>query len=215
MFQNFDSYSKEWEQLAKMGNKRVCKPGEVIYMQGKKDIGLICITRGKVKNSVYFSSGIEKVILILEAPAITGETSVIDDKETLVSAQALTEAEVVVVPAREIRSLMQQNSRFMMLFLEIYAEKIRSLELQAESIVLNTQQKLARMLINFYSYGVFSRRSNSKVLTITHDQLAGFLGTTRPKITSALSLFESLGLIKRNRGVIEILDEKRLKEYYE
>lgn len=214
MLQIFSHYVKEWEQLAATGTKRAYKPGEIIYMQGKKDIGLVCILRGKVKNSVYFSNGVEKVVCILEAPAITGETAVIDDKESIVSAQAMTHAEVMVIPAHEMRRLMWENARFMMMLLEVYAEKIRCLELQAESVVLNTRQKLARMLINYHSYGVFST-GEGKTLAVTHDQLAGFLGTTRPKITSTLSLFEAQGLIKRHRGGIEILSEAALKALYE
>ena len=215
MFKNFSLYEKEWETLTAIGIKRNYKPGEIIYMKGKRDIGLICIVKGKVKNCTYFSNGTEKVILILEAPAITGETAVIDNLESVVSTQALTETDIIVVPAKEMRNLMQQNSRFMMMLLEVYAEKIRSLEMQAESIVLNTQQKLARMLINFYSYGIFSQSTDNKILNVTHDQLAGFLGSTRPKITSALSVFESQGFIKRNRRTIEILNETALKALYE
>ena len=215
MFHNFKSYTKEWDTLLSIGVKRIYKSGEIIYMQGEKDIGLICIMRGKVKNFMCFSNGTEKVTLLLEAPAIIGETAVIDNKGSIVSTQALTETEVIIVPAHSIRELLQQDPRFMMMLLEIFAAKIRSLEMQAESVVLNTQQRLARMLINFYSYGVFSQGADSNVLNITHDQLAGFLGTTRPKITSFLSGFESQGIIKRSRGTIEVLDEKALKEYYE
>ena len=215
MLLNFQNYTEEWTLLTQKGCRRTYKPGEIIYMQGKRDIGLVCIMRGKVKNSVYFPNGTEKVICMFEAPAITGETSIIDDKETLVSAQALTETEVVVVATHEVRRLMKQNSRIMMMLLEVCAEKIRCLELQAESVVLNTQQKLARMLINFHSYGVFSHGTEGKILHVTHDQLAGFLGTTRPKITSALSIFEASGLLKRNRGSIEILNEAALKSLYE
>jgi len=215
MSRPFSTYTKEWAQLTAMGNKRFYKPGEIIYMQGEKNIGLFCITQGKVKNFVSFSDGAEKLMTIMEAPAITGETSVIDNRETLVSTQALTKTEVVVVPAKEVRHLMQCNSNFMMMLLEVYAEKTRCLELQAESVMLNTQRKLARMLINFYSYGIFSYKTDKKVLTVTHEQLAGFLGTTRPKITSTLSMFEAQGLIRRKRGVIEILDEASLKAIFE
>ena len=215
MLRNFEKYAKEWELLAAKGCKRTFKPGQIIYMQGKKDIGLVCVMQGRVKNSVYFSNGTEKVICIFEAPAITGETAVIDNKETLVSTQALTEAEVIVVPAQDVRNLMEENAKIMMMLLEVYAEKIRSLELQAESVFFNTQQKLARMLINFYAYGIFSHGEECKVLAVTHDQLAGFLGTTRPKITGALSVFEACGMIRRSRGSIEICNEVALKALYE
>ena len=74
-----ERYEREWELLVKEGIKRNYKPGDVIYIQGEENkIGLVCIVQGKVKNCIYFKDGSEKLVCILEAPSITGETAVID-----------------------------------------------------------------------------------------------------------------------------------------
>lgn len=208
-------YNEEWEQMLRVGIRRRYLAGDVIYIQGKKNVGLVCITKGKAKNCIYYSDGTEKLVCILEGPAVTGETSVIDGEGSIVSTEALTELEAVIVPVSAVKELMGKNPRIMMFLLELNAEKIRALQFQAENIVLTTRQKLARMLINFYSSGVYTREAEGNLDTITHEQLADFLGTTRPKITGALNEFEKSGLIKKNRGSIKIIDGEGLKRIYD
>ncbi|MEY8338854.1 Crp/Fnr family transcriptional regulator [Lachnospiraceae bacterium 62-35] len=206
MFSNkTEQYKAEWQQLIQAGMKRKYKAGDVIYIQGGKEAGLVCITKGRVKNCIYFSNGSEKLICILEAPSITGETSIIDDKGSIVSTEALTDTEVFVVSTSTIKKMLEQNPRLMMFLLECNAEKMRALQFQAENIRLNTRQKLARLLINFQVSGVHTKGTETNVITMTHEQLADFLGTTRPKITEALNEFEKEGYIKKNRGSIKIL----------
>jgi len=215
MFHNYELFTREWNDLLSLGIDRSYRSGDIIYLQGNKDIGLVCIQKGSVKNSSYLSNGAEKMICILDAPAIIGETAVIDEGENSLTAQALTYVEAVIVSTNAAKQYMRENSNVMMMMLGIYAEKIRGVQLQAESVALNLQQKLARMLVNYHSYGMFSNAPSDGQLKITHEQLAGFLGTTRPKITNALCQFEKSELIIKKRGRIIIVDYNGLKAIYE
>ncbi|RGZ01195.1 Crp/Fnr family transcriptional regulator [Clostridium sp. AM58-1XD] len=179
-------YNDEWEQLLRAGGRRRYLAGDVIYIQGKKNVGLVCITKGKAKNCIYYSDGTEKLVCILEGPAVTGETSVIDGEGSIVSTEALTELEAVIVPASVVKELMGKNPRIMMFLLELNAEKIRALQFQAENIVLTTRQKLARMLINFYSSGYIpgSRREIWLPLPMSSWQI--FWGQPAPRLRGPL-----------------------------
>jgi len=169
---------------------------------------------GTLKNCVYFSGGLEKTTCILTAPAITGETSVIDGGTSVTSAQAITDVEVCIISPEASLEYLYAHPAMIPFLLNNYARKIRALQLQACSIVLNVSQRVARMLVNFDSYGIFYT-TDSDVLHITHDQLADFLGITRPKVTRALSEFEKANLIKKGRGTIQILDYDGLRSIYE
>nr|WP_282433873.1 helix-turn-helix domain-containing protein [Desulfitobacterium hafniense] len=45
-----------------------------------------------------------------------------------------------------------------------------------------------------------------------HDELAGFIGTTRPKVTEHLNVFMTKDLIEKGRGYIVIRDIEGLKK---
>ncbi|HXJ94289.1 MAG TPA: Crp/Fnr family transcriptional regulator [Terriglobia bacterium] len=54
-------------------------------------------------------------------------------------------------------------------------------------------------------------RVNAGTLPLTHDFLANMLGTDRPSVSRAASALQNRKVIRYSRGVVEILDRKRLE----
>ena len=181
---------------------------------GTREAGLIFLKKGRIKNCMYFSNGTERITCVLEAPSVTGESSVIDKRETLTCAVALTDVEVRVVPAEKALQHFLDHPNMMLMLLRLYAKKIRGVQMQADGIALNVSQKLAHMLINLDSYGL-ETEDDGVTLRVTHEQLAGFIGTTRPKITNALNAFEQAKFIRKGRGTIEIVDYAGLQAVFQ
>ena len=72
--------------------------------------------------------------------------------------------------------------------------------------VHSLEQRTARCLLEF------AERVRVRDLVVTHDRLAGLVGSTRPRVTAALQRLEDGGAIRRRRGAIELLDPARLAE---
>jgi len=54
-------------------------------------------------------------------------------------------------------------------------------------------------------------RAGSSVLSITHDFLAGMLGTDRPSVSLAAAILQRKNMIEYRRGAVKILNRKRLE----
>lgn len=201
-----------WQQLYSLGTSCRYNAGDILYMQGESFTNLFCIKQGRIKNCTYFAKGVEKVLYIQEAPALSGETAVVDDGLSISSAVALTPVEAVIIPRKTAQEFLFKNPEVMMFLVRVFAEKLRSMHAQAESLVLNNSQKLAALLLNYHNYVIYHEPSLEGRLIITHDQLAGFLGSARPKVTNSLNHFADQGIIRKGRGYIEIIDEQRLRE---
>lgn len=208
---NYDLDNETWENLFSIGTIREYRSGEIIYYQGEPNTGLICLKKGKLKNSIFMEDGTEKLLDILTPPSITGETSMIDDGLSVNCAIALTDVTVSIIPQVKAHEALFLNPELMDLTLHIFAKKMRSMLIQLEGVVTTIPQRLARMLLTLDGYGVYSHKEHSDRLIITHDEMARFLGTTRPKITEFLSEFAKLGLIERGRGYLTIIDKKGLE----
>ena len=52
----------------------------------------------------------------------------------------------------------------------------------------------------------------SSGLKITHETIAGHLGTAREVVTRMLRYFQEEGMVKLSRGMIAVIDEKRLRK---
>lgn len=213
---NYNRLDKDtWDLLFKLGSPREYNAGDIIYLQDEESRGLVCLLEGRIKNCAIFADGTEKTLCILEAPSITGETAVIDGGKSICSSIAMTKAKVIFIPREEAKQFLLSNPQVMMLVLNTMARKIRSMQIQAQDMAVNIPQRLARMLLDCNKYGVFTHQEEEIRLTITHDELASFLGTTRPIITKYLSEFTSLGLIEKGRGYITIKNPQGLKQLCE
>jgi CRP-like cAMP-binding protein len=70
----------------------------------------------------------------------------------------------------------------------------------------NMEQRLARWLL------LCTDRAHTTTLKLSQEFLADMLGSTRPTVSIAAGSLKEEGLIDYNRGVIRILDSKRLEE---
>lgn len=204
-----------WEMLFSLGTLRNLKAGEIIYYQDELNTGLVCLKKGQMKNCLFMLDGTEKQLNILSAPSITAETSVVDDGRSICSAVAITDVTLSIIPQDKARKVLFQNPQLMDLALHVMAKKMRTILMQLEGVVTTIPQRLARMLLTIEAYGVYTHEEHSDRLIITHDTMARFLGTTRPKVTEFLSDFSKAGIIERGRGYIKILDRKKLQEIRE
>ena len=53
---------------------------------------------------------------------------------------------------------------------------------------------------------------NSDTLKITHETIAGHLGSHREVITRMLKYFQNEGMVKLSRGTVELADKAKLEE---
>jgi CRP/FNR family cyclic AMP-dependent transcriptional regulator len=211
IYKEYNLDKKTRKMLSNLGPPRVYEAGDIIYYQDEPSTGLVYLEEGRLKNVVFYPDGTLKTLCILEAPSITGETAVIDNGTNICSAMAVTKVKVVFIPREKAQKMLLANPNLMMLILEYMAKKIRSMLLQAQEVVSNIPQRLAYMLLHPQKYGVFSHKQDESRLLITHDELASFIGTTRPKITEHLNDFMKQGLIQKGRGFIQIVDPEGLK----
>lgn len=201
-----------WEALLSMeGIDRKYHAGEMLYSQGDAHTGLFLIKTGIVKNSIFLKNGTEKSILIYEAPCVMGETAVIDQNTAINTTIAVTDTEAHILSPDRALEYIEAHPRAMKMLLRIYASKMRSVQVQAEITCYTIREKLARFLINAREFGLFLNNP-SKMVIVTHEQLASFLGVSRPRITSMLNAFEHEGLIKKRSKGIEVLNMEGLYE---
>ena len=57
-----------------------------------------------------------------------------------------------------------------------------------------------------------SARTNSDTITLTHEQIARYMGSAREVVSRMLKYFANEGIVEASRGGIKILDKKRLRK---
>ncbi len=87
-----------------------------------------------------------------------------------------------------------------------HALLISSLRIGACNALHTVTQRCARWMLTTLD------RTAQERFAITHDFLAGLLGCSRPTLTSILGELEGAGGIQTRRGMIEIVDRRRLEQ---
>ncbi|NLW07800.1 MAG: Crp/Fnr family transcriptional regulator, partial [Clostridia bacterium] len=135
----------------------------------------------------------------------------------MVSATALSKVELTYISAEQIKKLILAYPEIALFIIKSIGIKLRWTTLQVEdlSALHKIPYRLANLLLNFNKYGVFTSHKEENCLSITHEELASFISTSRPKVTTYLNEFASKGIIETKRGQIKILDTKALQKYLE
>lgn len=87
----------------------------------------------------------------------------------------------------------------------IHLQGLQVAQLAACNRLHELEQRLARWLL------MSNDRTGVSALPFTHDLLAAMLGTARPSVTLAAGILQREGSIAYERGVVTIVDRKRLE----
>lgn len=203
-----------WNKLVLSGKHKSFAKGEKIMVRGEASPGLICLIKGKVKISSEIANGNEKIFGLLVAPTMFGETEVFDHGPCMISATALCKVEIAAVPLANVKKLIVASPEIAYFIIQSVGIKLRWTTFQAEDMTSQRiGYRLASLLLGHGKYAVFTYHNDFQVLNITHEEIARFIGSTRPKVTIVLQEFAQKGFIQIKRGEIKILNPKALQEY--
>lgn len=199
----------EQRTLAGSVQRRRLEKGQVLHHGSDECTGLILTLNGQLRVYTISDEGkeltlyrlLERDLCIFSAPCMV--KSILFD----VIVEAEQDTEILHIPVDVYRDLMDNSAAVANYTNELMAERFSDVMWLMDQ-VLNKKidSRLAAFLLEE------SGLDDSRKLSITHDQIARHMGTAREVITRMLKAFQADGLVKLNRGGIELLNEKRLTE---
>ncbi len=115
------------------------------------------------------------------------------------------DAEAILVPADSFRLWVSRYEVWRDFVFDLFAQRLASVIAVVEEVAFRRMDgRVAALLL--------SRGQAHNPITITHQEIASELGSSREVISRLLEDFASRGMIQTRRGVIEILDFEELQE---
>lgn len=182
------------------GGSRLFGPGDECRR------GLI-VLHGRVRVTRLATNGHELLLYRIgagEACAIT--TACVLGRENY-PAHAYVEHEVsaLALPAAVFRRHLAQDERFRAVVFQQHARTLGDLIGRIESITNERiEVRLARCLL---------ARAERHLVSATHAEIAGDVGTTREVVSRSLKLFERQGCVRLKRGCVEIVEPRYLHAF--
>ena len=181
-------------------------------MQGAFASNVYYIERGRVELTSVSPSGKEATVALLSPGMFFGEACLTSQAERLVTARALTDCSLVSIDNNELRIMLREHpeTAFVQAFLKYLLDRSREFEQHLIDQVFNScERRLARVLI-MLAYSNRDSRKDRRITGITHETLAGLVGTSRARVTVFMARFRRLDLIDYKRR--EILVRPALRD---
>ncbi len=189
------------------------KSGEVICKEGAKPLGLICLTRGKVKTVRRDLKGTEHIVGLKKSVNFIGFRALMGGNSCLSSSITLEDSTVCIIKKKDFFEVIKSNKGLAFKIMKSLALDL----IKSDDRLLNLTQKhvrarLAEALLLIHDiYGINQETGNLNV-SLKRSDLAGLSNMTTPNAIRVLSSFNKENLVEVKNKKIKIIDLEVLKD---
>jgi CRP/FNR family transcriptional regulator len=200
--ENYDFYKNLKEEDKKYlfdNSKYIELPKNfTLFYQGDICNDILLLKEGTVQLMMYGS--INELIPLYEIQkgeqCIINTSSTLSNTTTIATAQTKTAIKGWLIPSNIIKELMIKSPTYQEYIFSLFSIKFSALTTLIEDIKF---KKLDTRILESL------KMKNEKIISITHEELANDLGTSRVVISRVLKDLENKNLIKLHRKKIELL----------
>ncbi len=197
------------ERLRTAAEHRSVKPGTVLHNGSMDCLGLLLIRSGQLRVYTLSEEGREVTLYRLFDMDIClfSASCVMPNIQFEVVIETEKETELWIIPSCLFKEFMEESVAVANYANQLIASRFSDVMWLMEQIMWKSfDKRLAKFLLEE------STLENTLALKITHEKIANHLGTAREVVTRMLRYFQTEGLVKLTRGVVEITDLKALEK---
>ena len=188
---------------------RSVKRGAVIHNGNLECTGMLLVRSGQLRTYFLSEEGREITLYRMFDRDICALSAacIFSSMQFEVTITAEKDSEIYIIPPYVYKSIMNESAPVANYTCEIMATRFSEVMWLIEQVMWKSLDKrIASFLLEETSI------EGTPTLKITHESIANHLGTHREVVTRMLRYFQSEGMVRLSRGVVEITDEKRLSD---
>jgi CRP-like cAMP-binding protein len=178
-----------------------------IEFPGRPIDHLFFVEEGMASMTATFDDGSQVEVGMFGYESVIGASALMGTKESLNRIYTQIEGCGFSCTVETARKEFRRGGAFQALMLRyVQAQLVQAAQSAGCNAKHNMEQRLARWLL------LCTDRAHSDTLKLSQEFLADMLGSTRPTVSIAAGSLKEEGLIDYSRGVIRIIDPKRLEQ---
>jgi CRP/FNR family cyclic AMP-dependent transcriptional regulator len=201
------------QKLNEIKSTAVYPKSAVLFIEGQQPRGVFVLCAGKVKLSTSSSEGKTLITKISQAGDVLGLNACISNHTYEVTAEMIEPGQANFIPRDALLQFLKDHGEVALrvaeqLSLNYYTayEEIRTLGLTG-----SPAEKFAKLLLSWYPEKLQANGQAQVKLTLTHEEVAEMIGTTRETVSRLFSDFKKKQLLQvkgstlvlRNKGALE------------
>lgn len=220
-----DLTAEERADLERRARVRHWARGAVIFHEGESPGWVVVMLSGRVKASSHGENGVEVLLAVRGPGAVLGEVSAIDGLPRSATVATLEPAESLVLTAREFLAFLEAHHRVSLMIMRMICQRWRDADRKrVEFGMLDATGRVAQRLVELAErYGVpWDGRGHRPpgagssvriTLSLTQEELAGWVGASREAVSKALRTLRAHGWIETGRRRVVVHDLQALRRH--
>jgi CRP/FNR family transcriptional regulator, cyclic AMP receptor protein len=194
------------QRLNEIKSTAVYPKGAMLFIEGQMPRGVFVLCSGKVKLSTTSREGKTIITKISDAGDVLGLNAVISNVPYEVTAEMMEPGQANFIPRDSLHLLVKDFPEVAMRVAEQLSqnyftayEEVRTLGLTA-----SPSEKFAKLLLSWSTKSTQDDGSAQLKLTLTHEEIAEIIGTTRETVSRLFSEFKKKQLMQARGATLVI-----------
>jgi CRP/FNR family transcriptional regulator len=204
----------ELERFSRVAVPRSFPAGTRVFHEGDRSDACYIVCDGSFRVTREHSDGRAITLATLGRGEVFGELAMLDGDTRSASAEALSDGELLALPATAVKALLARHPE---ISVKLVAALVRRLRAANERISRQSFQtvpsRVAGVLSQLVSETPRSGEGGEVTIRMNQADLAQLAGTSRESVSRFLADLERAGVVRSGRGRVSVLDPAKLHNY--
>ena len=209
-----DLEEAELERFSRVAVPRSFPAGTRVFHEGDRSDACYIVRQGSFRVTREHSDGRAITLATLGPGEVFGELAMLDGDTRSASAEALSDGELLALPATDVKGLLARHPE---ISVKLVAALVRRLREANERISRQSFQtvpsRVAGVISQLVSETPRSGEDGEVSIRMNQADLAQLAGTSRESVSRFLADLERAGVVRSGRGRVAVLDPGKLRNY--
>ena len=169
----------------------------IVVEEGLQGDYMYVIREGRVKVTKASSDGREKIMNFLDRGAFFGDMSLLDEAPRSASVRTVEPARLLALSRKDFLDILTRSSSLALAVIQELARRLRETNEQASSLSFQKVQERTQSLFVRIAREEATTAGRRMTPTLTHQQIADMIGTSRETVTRAVKALKLEGWLSQ------------------
>ena len=202
------------QRLNEIKSTAVYPKGAMLFIEGQQPRGVFVLCTGKVKLSTTSRDGKTIITKISEPGDILGLNAVVSNRPYEVTAEMMEPGQANFIPRDSLTHMLKEFPEVSMKVAQQLSRNYYSAyeEIRTLGLAVSPSEKFAKLLLAWSSKSAAEDGSAQVKLTMTHEEVAEMIGTTRETVSRLFSEFKKKQLMQLKGATLVIRSRPALEK---
>jgi CRP/FNR family transcriptional regulator len=202
------------QRLNEIKSTAVYPKGAMLFIEGQQPRGVFVLCTGKVKLSTTSREGKTIITKISDSGDVLGLNAVVSNRPYEVTAEMMEPGQANFIPRDSLLHFLKDHPEVAMKVAQQLSRNYYTAyeEIRTLGLAVSPSEKFAKLLLTWSSKSAAEDGSAQVKMTLTHEEVAEMIGTTRETVSRLFSEFKKKQLMQLKGATLVIRSRMALEK---